>query len=236
MQPDELFKVGRFPVLCGPDRADLALGIVEPVAVGTVRQVSFRIQTSLVGNVTAVRGRVVGIESGVDGHGSYDVTVEHFDGSYALVRGYQPQRRHCLSLTWSDRFNDVLEALHERATNRAASWDLDRADILAAIVLMGYAPLSIWSTGEGLFRVNLKSRGESVELMLSGHPRRVYRAQTGSIEVCLTGVMSLCDSGDLAIQLTDRNGEALHGLVDPDGALQWVHLGSAWWHTERLAS
>lgn len=233
MEPSDLLKMGRLPVLSGPDSLELALGIVEPVAMGTVREVSFRIRASESGGgVAAVRGSVVGVEHGA-GRGFYDVTVAHFDGSYALVRGYHPQDKHCLSLTWSDRLDDVAQNLVDRQTNRSATWNLNRHGLVHAIIHMGLIP---WRSTNGQFRVDLGSEYKDVELTSPEHPSWVYRAADGLITARLIGVIRCPDSGKLAVQFTDGAGKVLHGFVNADGALQWVHLGRAWWHIERLAS
>lgn len=230
----EIFRAGCFPVLSGPDQLALALGLVEPVVMGTVREVSFRIQASRDGSsVAAARGPVVGMGWG-NGNGFYDVVVRHFDGDYASIKGYNPLRGHCRALAWANGREDVARSWRDRPTNRVATWNLNRDGLLKAIIEMRLVP---WPDSKRPFTVDLGSAGRHVELTSPDSPDFTYTAPHGTIHGGLTDVIRDPASGELYIQLTDPRGIVFHGMVDADLQLQWIHLGWGWRSaSERRAS
>ncbi|GEM_PF-6533994 len=235
---EEIFRAGRFPILSGPDRLELALGLVEPVAMGTAREVSFRIQTSRDGfHVQAIRGPVVGIEWG-NGNGLYHLVVHHIDGSYAHIRDYSPAHKHCRALTWTNALENIANNWRDRPTNHQASWTLGRDDLVNALIGVGLPP---WRSrrGEplvGVFSICLMSQGQDVRLPPIDEHDCEYHVNNGLMTVRLFAVMRNRDSGELLIQFTDPFGHVFHGVVGADLQLQWIHRGQGWRDSMRLAS
>lgn len=225
MEPSDLLRLGRFPVLSGPDALELALGIAEPVAMGTVREVSFRIQTSP-STVVAVRGSVMCVEEG-HGRGFYDVTVGDLDGTYVRLQGYSPQETCVRGFSRID-----TSMFHCVETDRpseavAARWTLDRAGFLLA--LMRCRSVSPRFT-DGVFRIHLGAP-RNREICLGCLSR-----MDGWEPFRLLGAMRVPDQGVILIQLTDRDGRVFHSVLDGEFQISWIQDGLAWRNSARLAS